>query len=88
MKRKRFKEEQIIAILKEAESGVPCKEVCRKHGICEGTFYRWKSKFGGMEVGDAKRLRQLEEENRQLKKLVAEQALDIQMLKDINSKNW
>lgn len=88
MKRKRFKEEQIIAILKEAETGIPAKELARKHGVCENTLYRWKSRFGGMEVSDARRLKRLEDENGRLKKLVADQALDIQILKDINSKNW
>jgi putative transposase len=88
MKRKRFKEEQIIAILKEAESGISAKELARKHGICENTVYRWKSRYGGMEVGDARRLKQLEDENRRLKKLVADQALDLQILKDINSRKW
>jgi putative transposase len=88
MKRKRYTEEQIIRVLKEAESGVPVSELVRTYGISEGTFYRWKSKFGGMEVGDARRLRELEDENRRLKRIVAEQQLDIVMLKDINSKNW
>jgi putative transposase len=88
MKRKRYSEEQIIRILKEADSGVPVQELIRKHGIAEGTYYRWKSKFGGMEVSDAKRLKALEEENRRLKRIVADQALDIQVLKDINSKKW
>jgi len=85
MKRKRFKEEQIIAILKESEAGLPVQELLRKYGISEQTYYRWKSKFGGLEVSDAKRLRQLEEENRRLKRLVADQALDIQMLKEVAS---
>ena len=88
MKRKRYTEEQIIRILKEAESGVSVQELTRKHGIAEGTFYRWKSKYGGMEINEAKRLRQLEDENRRLKRIVADQQLDIQMLKDVNSKNW
>ena len=88
MKRKRFKEEQIIAILKEAEAGTSIKELVRIHGISEQSYYRWKSKYGGMELSEAKRLKQLEEENRRLKRLVADQALDIQVLKDINSKNW
>jgi putative transposase len=85
MKRKRFREEQIIAILKESEAGLPVQELLRKYGISEQTYYRWKSKFGGLEVSDAKRLRQLEEENRRLKRLVADQALDIQMLKEVAS---
>lgn len=88
MKRKRYTEEQIIGILKEAESGLPVDQLIRKHGISGGTFYRWKSKYGGMDVSEAKRLKALEEENRQLKRLVADLSLDVQMLKDINSKNW
>lgn len=88
MRRKRFSEEQIIGVLKEAESGMEVKDLVRKYGISEGTYYRWKAKFGGMELSDAKRLKQLEEENRRLKRLVADQALDIQILKDVNSKNW
>ena len=88
MKRKRHTEEQIISILKEAESGLSTADLVRKYGISEQTFYRWKSKYGGMELSEAKRLKQLEEENRRLKRLVAEQALDIQVLKDVNSKKW
>jgi putative transposase len=88
MKRKRYTEEQIIGILKEAESGLPVDQLIRKHGISGGTFYRWKSKYGGMDVSEAKRLKALEDENRQLKRLVADLSLDNQMLKDINSKNW
>jgi len=88
MKGKRFKEEQIIGILKEAESGLAVPDLTRKHGISEGTYYRWKAKYGGMEVSDAQRLRSLEDENRRLKRLVADQALDIQILKDVNSKKW
>lgn len=88
MKRKRYTEEQIIGVLKEAESGLPVDQLIRQHGISSGTFYRWKSKYGGMDVSEAKRLKALEEENRQLKRLVADLSLDIQMLKDINSKNW
>lgn len=83
MQRKRFSEEQIIPILKEAEAGLPLPELLRKYAISAGTFYRWKSKFGGLEISDAKRLKQLEEENRRLKKLVADQALDIQILKEV-----
>jgi putative transposase len=85
MKRKRFSEEQIIGILKQAEGGLPLPELIRQHGICEGTYYRWKSKYGGMELGEAKRLKQLEDENRRLKRLVADQALDIQILKEVAS---
>ncbi len=88
MKRSRFKEEQIIVILKEAEAGMKLAKLVRKHGISEQTFYRWRSKFGGMEVSEAARLRELEEENRKLKRLVADQALDILMLKEINAKKW
>ena len=88
MKRKQYSEEQIIFILKEAEAGAIVADVIRKHGIADGTYYRWKAKYGGMEVSDAKRLKQMEEENRRLKRIVADQALDIQMLKDVNSKNW
>ena len=88
MRGKRFREEQIIGILKEAQAGMPVKELIRKHGISEQTYYRWKSKYGGMEVSDAKRLKHLEDENRRLKKMVAELMLDITILKDINSKNW
>jgi putative transposase len=88
MKRKRHTEEQIIKILKEAESGLRTAELVRKHGISEQTFYRWKAKFGGMELSEAKRLKELEEENRRLKRLVADQALEIQILKDVNSKKW
>ena len=88
MKRSRFKEEQIIAILKEAEAGMKLAEIVRKHGISEQTFYRWRSKYGGMEVSEAARLRELEEENRKPKGLVADQALDILMLKEINAKKW
>lgn len=88
MKGKRFKEEQIIAALKQAERGQPTKEICRQIGVTQTTFYRWKSKYGGMEVSDAKKLKELEHENARLKKLVAEQALDIQILKDVNAKKW
>lgn len=85
MKRKRFSEEQIIGILKQAEGGLPVPELIRQHGICEGTYYRWKSKYGGLELNEAKRLKQLEDENRRLKRLVADQALDIQILKEVAS---
>lgn len=86
--KKRHSEEQIIRILKQAESGIPVADVLREHNISQGTFYRWKAKFGGMDVSEAKRLKALEEENTRLKRLVAEQALDIQILKDVNSKKW
>lgn len=88
MKRKRFTEEQIIRILKEAESAGNIRDVCRLHNITEQTFYRWRNKFGGMEVSEARRLKELERENAELKKMVAEQSLDIRMLKDVNSKKW
>jgi putative transposase len=88
MKRSRFSEEQIIGVLKEQEAGMATAEVCRRHGISPATFYNWKSKFGGMEVSEAKRLRSLEDENAKLKKLLAEAMLDIAVLKDITSKKW
>ena len=88
MKGKRFSEEQIIGNLREQEAGGKTAEVCRKHGITNTTFYRWKSKYGGMDVSEAKRLRALEDENAKLKKLLAEAMLDNAMLKDIASKKW
>jgi len=88
MRGKKFNEEQIIGILKEAEAGMLLADLLRKHGICTGTFYRWKAKYGGMEVSDAKKLKALEDENRRLKRLVADQALDIQILKDMSSRKW
>ena len=88
MKRSRFGEEQIIGILREQEAGMRVAEVCRKHGISEPTLYAWKAKFGGMSVSDARRLRQLEEENAKLKKLLAEAMLDNAVLKDITSRKW
>jgi putative transposase len=88
MKGKRFSEEQIIRILREADSGLTVADVCRKHNCSEQSFYRWKSKFGGMEVSEVKRLRELERENAELKKIVADQTLDIRMLKDVNSRKW
>ncbi len=86
--KKRFTEEQIIAALKKLEGGYPAKQLCREIGVAQQTLYIWKKKFRGMEVADARRLRELEAENTKLKRLVAEQALDIIMLKDVNSKKW
>lgn len=88
MKRKRFTEEQIISILKENEAGVRVPNLARQHGVVENTIYRWKSKFGGMEVSDAKRLRVLETENTKLKQLYADAMLDNQALREINAKKW
>ena len=87
-KRKRFSEEQIIGILNEAAAGATAVEVCRRQGISETTFYRWKAKFGGLAVSDAKRLRPLEAENTRLKRLLAEAHLDNAALKDLLAKNW
>ncbi len=86
MKRSRFTEEQIIGMIKEQEAGLPTAEVCRKHGISSVSFYKYKAKFGGMDVSDACRLKSLEDENSRLKKLLAEQMLDNAMLKDVNAK--
>jgi len=88
MLKSKFTEEQIVAALRLVDSGAKVGEVCRKLGVSRVTFYRWKEKYGGMDPGDAKRLRQLEDENRRLKKLVADQALDNQMLKEVLSKKW
>ena len=88
MKRKRFTEEQIIGMLKEVDAGLPVKELVRKHGISEQTYYRWKAKYGGLEVSDARRLRSLEDENRRLKTVVADLTLDNQMLKSVVAKKW
>ncbi len=88
MKGKRFKEEQIIRILHEAERGMTVAEVCRQHNCSEQSFYRWKSRFGGMDISDVKHLRGLQRENTELKKIVAEQTLDIRMLRDVNSRKW
>jgi putative transposase len=88
VRKSRFNEQQIIAILKESEAGVEPGELCRRHGITRGSLYRWKAKYGGMEISDAKRLRALEEENRQLKHIVAEQAVDIRALKAVLAKKW
>jgi putative transposase len=88
MKRKRFSEEQIIAILREHESGFSTPDLCRKHGMSKGTFYAWKAKFGGMDVSDAQKLRGLESENAKLKKLLAEAMIDNAALKDLLGKKW
>jgi putative transposase len=88
VKGKRHSEEQIIAILKQGEAGLSAAELCRQHGITENTYYRWKAKYGGMESGEAKRLKHLEDENRKLKHVVAELTLDNRALKDVVSKNW
>ena len=88
MKRSRFSEEQIIAVLKEQEAGMPTAEVCRRHGLSPATFYKLKSKYGGMEVSDASRLKALEDENAKLKRLLAEAMLDNTALKDLMSRKW
>jgi putative transposase len=86
--KKRFTDEQIIAMLKEQEAGEKTADLCRRYGISQGTFYKYKSKYGGMEPSDAARLRALEAENGKLKKLLAETMLDVAMLRDVNSKKW
>ena len=88
MKRKRFSEEQIITILQEHAPGMKVKDIVRKYGISEQTFYRWKSKYGGMDVSDARKLKSLEAENTRLKKLLADQMLDNAALKELLSKEW
>ena len=88
MRGKRFTEEQIISVLKESEKGAKTSELCRNYGITSATFYNWKAKYGGMTVSEARRLKVLEQENRHLKHIVADQALDIRALKAINSKNF
>jgi putative transposase len=88
MRKKRFTEEQIHEILKESEVGMPTPEICRKYGISKNTFYNWRSKYAGMELSDLKKMRELEDQNAKLKKLVADQALDIQALKAVLSKKW
>ena len=86
--KKRFSEEQIIRILKEAEAGAKTGDLCRRHGISQGTFYNWKAKFGGMDVSDARRLKALEDENGKLKRLLADAMLDNTALKELLSKKW
>ena len=88
MKNSRFNEEQIIGILKQSEAGAKTADLCRQHGISTATFYAWRGKYGGMDVSEAKRMKQLEDENSKLKRIVAEQALDITMLKDLVGKKW
>ena len=88
MRKSRYSEEQIIRVLRQVETGQKVKDVIREHGISEQTYYRWKSKYGGMSVSDAKRLKQLQAENRQLKKLVADLSLDKQMLQEVLDRKW
>lgn len=88
MKRNRFTEEQIIGILKEHEAGVPVADLCRKHGVSNASIYKWKAKYGGMDVSEAKRLKALEDENNKLKKLLADTMLDNAGLKDLLAKKW
>jgi putative transposase len=88
MKRSRFTETQMVAVLQEWDAGAKIAELARRHGVTEQTLYRWKKKYGGLQVSDAKRLKTLEEENRQLKRLVADQALNLQVVKDLLGKKW
>jgi putative transposase len=88
MKKTRYSEEQIVGVLKEADAGIPVSELCRKYGISDATYYNWKAKYGGMTASDVKRLKQLEDENRRLKQLVADLTLDNQALKAVVTKNF
>ena len=88
MRKSRFTEEQIVAILNESEAGASTQELCRRHGISTNTFYNWRKKYGGLDVSEAKRLKALEDENRKLKRIVADQQLDIVELKDVLGKKW
>jgi putative transposase len=88
MKKSRYSEEQIIAVLKEHQAGIPVAELCRRHGISDATFYTWRKKYGGLEVSDARRLKGLEEENRKLKRLLAESMLDVATLREALGKNF
>jgi len=88
MKRKRFTQEQIIRVLQEAESGLRVADLCRKYGFSDGTFYNWKSKYGGLSISDARRLKTLEQENGRLKRIIADLTLDNQVLQELNSKNF
>jgi putative transposase len=88
MKKTKFSEAQILGVLKEAEDGIKVSDLARKHGVSEATIYMWRSKYGGMELHELKRMRELEGENARLKRIVADQQLDIQILKDVNSKKW
>jgi putative transposase len=88
MRKSKYSEEQIIGILREAEGDTPVKAVCARHNLSETTFYKWRAKYGGMEINEARRLRSLEDENSRLKRLVADQAVQIHILKEVNSKKW
>ncbi len=88
MRKSRFTDEQIVAILQEGAAGAQVRELCRRHGVAEKTYYRWKAQFGGLQANEATRLKALEDENRRLKRIVADQALNIQVLKDVVGKEW